>query len=239
MIQWVYEQGLADKVYNLIVFGGLIASIIFNLWHCQKYKIGIVKAFFITLIQNIIGVVWMNFYSKLLVGFDSSTTTNAVKMLIFIPLFLYPISLVFKTGWRRTCDFMAPSRALFFGISKFACLFTGCCAGYECAFGIYNPAVKAVCFPAPLLEAFVSLAIMVVLLIIAKRNEYKATGLLMPLLLILFGSTRFFLEFARSGEKLWLGCSDLSFHALFMIIVGIIMYVIIKRKSEIKADEKL
>lgn len=239
MIQWVYEQGLADKVYNLFIFGGLIVSIIFNLWHCQKYKIGAVKAFFITLIQNIIDVVWMNFYSKLIAGFDPTATSNAVKIIVFLPLFLYPISLVFKTGWRRTCDFMAPSRALYFGVSKFACLFTGCCAGYECSFGIYNPAARTTCFPAPLLEALVSLAIMVVLLVIAKRNEYKPSGLLMPIFLILFGFTRFFLEFARSGEKLWLGCSDLAFHALFMMVVGIIMYVIIKRKSEIKSDEKL
>ena len=65
----------------------------------------------------------------------------------------------------------------------------------------------------------------------------------MPIMLMLFGFTRFFWEFFRDNEKLWMGCSSLAFHALFMGIVGLMMYVVIRihnrRQAEKQAQKKI
>jgi len=53
-------------------------------------------------------------------------------------------------------------------------------------------------------------------------------------MLIMFGVTRFILEFFRDNEKILLGCSSLSFHALFMALVGGVAMIVIfakKRKN--------
>jgi prolipoprotein diacylglyceryltransferase len=60
----------------------------------------------------------------------------------------------------------------------------------------------------------------------------------MPMMLICFGIGRFLIEFARDSEKIWLGCSSISFHALFMVIVGVDMFTSIREKEREKAKKK-
>ena len=57
-------------------------------------------------------------------------------------------------------------------------------------------------------------------------------------MLILFGSTRFILEFFRDNNKVFLGLSDLALHALFMTIVGISVYTAIIAKENEKKNKK-
>ena len=47
-------------------------------------------------------------------------------------------------------------------------------------------------------------------------------------MLMLFGYTRFFFEFARNNEKLFWGISELALHALLAGIVGTVSYFIVK-----------
>ena len=48
-------------------------------------------------------------------------------------------------------------------------------------------------------------------------------------MLMLFGGTRFFLEFLRDNEKVLWGCSALAFHALLMLFVGAAAYYLLRR----------
>ena len=45
-------------------------------------------------------------------------------------------------------------------------------------------------------------------------------------MLILFGSTRFLLEFLRDNEKLFWGISNLAIHAFIMFVVGVVWYFV-------------
>jgi prolipoprotein diacylglyceryltransferase len=44
----------------------------------------------------------------------------------------------------------------------------------------------------------------------------------------MFGSTRFLLEFARDNEKLFWGISNLAIQAFIMLVVGIMLFCVIK-----------
>ena len=59
-----------------------------------------------------------------------------------------------------------------------------------------------------------------------------------PLMLILFGYSRFFLEFARDNEKLFLGISSLAIHAFIMGIVGTVWYFTLKEIKHKKSHAK-
>lgn len=79
------------------------------------------------------------------------------------------------------------------------------------------------------------------LLIRAKKRSYVPDGLEFPIMLALFGSTRFICEFYRDNTKIWLGCSSLAFHALFMAVVGIVMIIVlmIKRRNRSTKERKI
>lgn len=121
------------------------------------------------------------------------------------------------------------------GISHFGCIFFGCCSGYPCSFGIYNPFYKDIRFPIQPIEAITAVAIVAYLFYRAKKRSFVPDGLEYPIMLVLFGSTRFIFEFFRYGEKLIFGCSNLAFHALFMFVVGAIWIAAVKRKKTVTA----
>ena len=94
-------------------------------------------------------------------------------------------------------------------------------------------------FPNQPIEALAAVAIIIILLIRARKNNYVPTAETYPLMLVMFGSSRFLFEFLRNNEKILLGCPALSFHALFMFIVGLIALQVIKRKKALPKAETI
>jgi prolipoprotein diacylglyceryltransferase len=123
------------------------------------------------------------------------------------------------------------------GISHFGCIFFGCCSGYPCSFGVYNPFYKDIRFPIQPIEALAAVAIVIYLFRRAKKRNYIPDGLEYPIMLVTFGSSRFCFEFLRSGEKRFWGVSNLAIHALFMFVVGVIWIYIAKKKAAEKSAE--
>ena len=150
----------------------------------------------------------------------------------------WPVSKVLKIDWDRGCDFVAPCVPLVQGVAHWGCLFVGCCHGYPCSWGVYNPLLEQNVFPSPALEALVALAIFAVVCIYEKKQDYKPNGLAYPLMLMLFGYSRFLLEFLRDNRKVMFGVSTLAIHALFMALVGTAVYVTIKEKNQKKSTKK-
>ena len=136
-----------------------------------------------------------------------------------------------KEEWKTLCDLLAFGPIAVHGISHFGCIFAGCCQGYPVVWGVYNPLLNDYLFPIQPIEALAAVAIIIILLIRAKKNNYVPTEETYPLMLIMFGYSRFLFEFLRNNNKIFLGCSALSFHALFMAVVGTIALIIIKRKK--------
>ena len=126
----------------------------------------------------------------------------------------------------------ATSLPLSHGIGHIACLFKGCCSGYAVAWGVFNPTSGTYTFPVQLVEAIVYLAITAILIVRSHKNDYVADDKQFPLMLVMCGGARFILEFLRDNDKIFLGCSDLSFHALCMVVVGVIWLVRINKKLE-------
>ena len=110
-------------------------------------------------------------------------------------------------------------------------MFTGCCGGYPSSWGLYNVATYDIRFPIQPIEALIAIALIVFLLIRAKKLNYVADGREYPLMLVIFGSTRFGCEFLRDNDKIFCGISNLALHALFMFVVGVVALVIINKKQ--------
>ena len=226
---FVYDGFLYDLFFAL----GFVAVFLFYLWRGKYFGVKPIRSVLLVLIVYPSVVLWM--YIQYWLETGSFGGNNIVRVFVYMPLFAIPASKILKLNWQKSCDMLAPATCVVHGVSHWGCMFAGCCQGFPVSRGgLFNPKSGRFCFPSQPLEALTAILIVAFLLWRERKNNYRVDGLSMPIMLMLFGFTRFFWEFFRDNEKLWLGCSSLAFHALFMGIVGLIMYVIIKKYNKKK-----
>lgn len=199
-----------------------VALFLLLLWLAPKYGITRPKVALAAVLIYVSAYAWMLILFWVESGFKSFGGQNIVRIFIWLPVFTFLYSKLLKINWRSMCDMVAPCLTLNHGIAHIACIFAGCCYGYETdsPIGIYNANFDKYLFPIQLVEAAVALAITGYLIYRIVKNKYQTTGDLYPIMLILFGSTRFVLEFFRDNDKILFGISGLALHALLAFVVG-------------------
>ena len=224
-------MGLSKTLYDLFFALGFVSVFLFCIFYGRKIGLKVWKSILTVLIVYPIAVIWMFFLCWAETGFQKFGGNNIVRVFVYIPIIAYPVAKLLKIEWKTICELLAFGPLAVHGISHFGCIFVGCCRGYPCSWGIYHRETGVYCFPTQPIEAIAAIAIIVILLLRAKKNHYVATSETYPLMLMLFGFSRFFFEFLRANEKIFMGCSSLSFHAIFMAVVGLIAFIMIKRKK--------
>jgi phosphatidylglycerol:prolipoprotein diacylglycerol transferase len=228
----VTELGLNQVIYEAFTALGFTGVIIFNLWNCKHYGFSKKKSLLYTIVVYTLTFLWMYIMYWAESGFQKWGGNNIVRVFVWLPVVAFPISKLMNMDWKKSLDFIAPCICINHGIAHFGCIFAGCCRGYAYTKGLWNPVLKIRTFPIQPIEAITATAIAVVLGVIAKKNDYKTKGYLYPLMLILFGYSRFFFEFGRDNNKLFLGISNLALHALFAGVVGTVWMILQKRNGE-------
>ena len=217
---WIEAHGLNDLLYNIFFVAGGVALMIFCFANAKNYKVPLKKAIPFVVIVYTIAVAWMFFLFWAESGFQNFGGNNIVRIFVWVPLIAWPFCKLFKLDFKTMCDYLAPVVCVQHGVSHFGCIFGGCCYGYPWQYGVYNHELKYNTFPIQPIEALVAVAIVLFIWLREKKTGFKVTGGYYPLMLILFGYTRFLLEFARDNDKLFLGISNLAIHALIMGLVG-------------------
>lgn len=239
LIRFCYEQGWSNKIYSSIVIIAFIAQMVFLIFYRKKYNISLLKSIIVVLIVYPLAYFWMLVLAWVENGFQGWGSNNIVRVYVYAPLIGILAAKVLKMPSGKIIDYVAPSMALQQVIGHSVCPIAGCCQGYACSWGIWNPISNTRLFPIQWLECLVALAIVLYLLHLAKKENYAGTGRVYAMFLITFGATRFFLEFLRDNDKLFLGVSNLAFHALFMTLVGAIwMMVLYEREQKQKFKQK-
>lgn len=231
-IEMIAENGLSKTFYDAFFALGFVSVFLFVFFIGKKMEIKTWKIAATVLTVYPLTVLWMFVLYWIETGFFGGN--NIVRVFIYIPIIAYPMAKTIEIPYKKVLSMIALGPVAVHAVSHFGCMFEGCCNGYIQQWGIYNPVTGALHFPTQPIEALIALLIVFYLLFRAKKRNYVPDGLEYPVMLVLFGSTRFVCEFLRDNEKLWLGCSSLAFHALFMFVVGIIWIIIAKRKSEEK-----
>lgn len=226
----VREAGLTQILYYSFHFMDFVSVFLLALWISPKIGMTRKKGLLTVLIVYPLIYVWMLIQYWIESGFRSFGGQHMVTMFIWVPIAGLLSSKLLKVDWKTTCFFLAPCVPLVQTIGHLGCIFAGCCHGYACSWGIYNVTFDEYQFPIQPIESMVALSIVIYLIIRAKKLNYVPDAYHYPIMMILFGSTRFICEFFRDNNKIFLGCSKLSYHSLFMCIVGIIAIVLINKK---------
>lgn len=234
----VAAQRWNSDIYSFFIAAGVAALLLFNLMNCKHFGIPTAKAMTLTLLVVIPEILMAFVLHWVFHGFSSWGGKDLVRVFIWAPLFAYFAARILKLEWAQCCDYLAPCLPLFQGVSHFGCMFGGCCYGYEWKYGIYNHVFERNLFPVQAAEALVGLAIAAFIWIRQKKNGYEANGTSYPLMLILFGFTRFLLEFARNNQKIAFGISEGGFHALFMALLGLAVYLTLTENQDKKRKKQ-
>ena len=234
----IESQGLNSLLYNIFFVGGGVAVFLFCLLQSKNYNLKFRKTIPYFIIVYAVSVAWMFFLYFAMSGFKDWGGNNIVRIFVWVAVFAYPACKLLKLDYKTMLDFTAPLLCVQHGVSHLGCIFGGCCYSYPMDGGIYNHVLKYETFPIQPIEALVAIGIVVYIYIREKRQGFVPDGLNYPIMLMLFGYSRFLLEFARDNEKLFLGISELALWALFAGVVGTVWFIVAKihNKENFKAS---
>lgn len=135
-------------------------------------------------------------------------------------------------------DLLVPSVALAQGFGRIGCFLAGCCYGRETtsSFGVVFPesglAPAGVrLLPTQLLSSAGDFAIMIILLLYARKSKRK--GAVGAMYLLLYGIGRFFIEFLRFDDRGMVGIFSTSqVISIVMVLLAAVFFLRGKRKGK-------
>ena len=224
-------------LYYMFHVFGFILTVVYTIVIHKRFKLPFWRTvlFIVTVFPIAYAFMWFQYWVES--GFKS-WGNNIVRTFIWVPFISIPFAKLYKIDLHKAIELLAPIPCIIHGIAHFGCIFEGCCYGYPYANGIWNPTTKDYRFPNQPIEAAVAVLIVIFIIWWIAKHEFSGKSKAYALMLILFGSTRFFLEFARDNEKLFLGISSLALHALLMFGVGLFFFLVpfdrIKEERELR-----
>lgn len=152
-------------------------------------------------------------------------------------VFLVPIAFIYlaklmRIPYGELMDFCAPAECVMLAIMKYQCLVDGCCTGRVM---LKIAEDGSVVFPSQMVELVNALLIMAVLMGMAAFKKNR--GKVYPWYLIIYGGTRFILNFFRADiSPLLIGLPAGNLWSLLAIFIGVLWItdrkiVIVKKQS--------
>lgn len=228
----VSEAGYEAIVYDAFNTASVFVAVIFGLWYGKKLDIKFLKRLILLSVNiiSLLGIMMVELWVE--TGFQNFDKKEIAVAFAYSPVIAFVFSKILHVPFKKTADLMAFTPLVIHAVARGGCVFAGCCYGFVSDFGIYNMRTGQEHFPVQLLEVFLVIIIITALLLIAKSQKYNTHGILMPYMLIMYSVARFLTEFLHDNNKIWMNLSSVSFHALLMFVVGIILLCIIKRQHK-------
>ena len=216
---------LGLSLYQLMILAGVIISIGISLAKRAKTKRTVVGAVLLPLV--IFAVCFVG--AKLLYIAENyeAFRRNGLKFdglslfgAIFItPLFAFLVSFFRKDKTARLLDEIIYFELIMLVAIRTGCFLQGCCEGITLWKGELNPIV----LPAQLIEAFLDLLILEYC--IKLRDSRGKEGRMFPWFMMLYGVSRFLLEFIRNNPKALL-C--FTYSQIFAVICFLFGWLLLK-----------
>ena len=199
----------------LILLLGTLAMLILMLIIGIKYRMNLWKCFPVAVVLTIVGTIGtylMYFVEN--ASFEGSSYFGAV---FFVPIVFIVFSKLIKIPYGDLLDLCAPAECIMLVLMKYQCLINGCCSGRM----LYlTPEGVAVMFPSQLVELINAVVLMLVLMVMALSQKWR--GKIYPWYLIIYGCTRFVLNWFRFTSPLLMGLPAGNLWSLVAIFIGVL-----------------
>lgn len=208
-------------VFSTIIMGALMAM------QARWYALPLWKSVPIAVALVFTGVVGSQIWFFVENGYF--TGRSLYGAIVFSPIVFFPLSKLLKIPYGKALDFVAPGGCLSLALVKLQCMRDNCCEGRILYLNEDHIYVR---FPSQIVEMVAFLIISTILFYMASKPKFR--GRIFPWFLVLYGGTRFFLDFLRETTPSYLfGLSAGSFWSLCSFIIGIIslVFVLINKKK--------
>ncbi len=154
--------------------------------------------------------------------------------ILLMPISCILLAWLLHIPYRDMMDMCGASAGGMLAVMRLQCVYFGCCKGIEMTLG----SGKTFAFPSPVVELITVLILMFIILWIGKEHQ-KYKGKLFPIYLILYGSTRFILNWFRSGNQpfVWILPPGNFWSIVAMLIGGVWLYVMARMSAKQSADK--
>ena len=129
-------------------------------------------------------------------------------------------------------DAAVPAYILGRGLAISGCIFFGCCYGHPAAWGIYSAVAETFVFPTVMLDIAASCAIVICLIILAKKRGYSGDGTVAAMGMVLFGLLRLLIDLLRDNNKRFLLFTTEGLFGIAYIVAGILLLRVIFIRGE-------
>ena len=245
LIHNIASLGWSVSVYNIINLVSWFIALVFSVWHAKKIGVSFWKAIVVALVANFGLLLLRNLTTIIATAIRDAGFLNMqdvgnsiVRAFVFLPLLMIPLGYILRIKWSLLCDAIVFAPLLTSAFSQLACVFTGCCRGFEADWGIYNIRTESYHVPVQVIETVLTLAIFFLLLYQLSNRNYKSDGMLYPAMMAFYGIMRFVCECLRDNEKIILGCSGVAIHALIMFVAGFAILFYNEKKTAKPIEEK-
>lgn len=213
-----------NKLYFLII--SVIAVIIVGIIMRKYNRFSISQILIISPALTMIGVIGTK-----LMGFIESGTFEPFSYyggVLFLPILVIPLCKLLRIPYGQMMDFSGYTICAVLAIMKIDCAIVGCCGG---RFLFYLSDWTAVYFPSQIIESLNGFILMLVLMKLATKEQYKY--MIYPFYLILYGITRLILNSFREGLEpfIWI-IPNGHLWSLCSIAIGIIALIVIRNYRE-------
>ena len=230
MLPFVNIGDLTISVYWTMYAVGLISMLVWVLIRRRLYDLAIWKCIIFFLYLTILGTLGAKLLAIIEAWLKKTVTGDEIDIgfsyygavfLIYgvIALCSKPLSLTSEKG-RDLAAVCVMSQAAFMRVG---CFFNGCCGGWLCSIG-----QTSFHWPTQAIESICDFLIIAWLLDCENKNK----GKLYPRFMLAYGSIRFFLEFLRDTEKIYLHMSDGQWCSLIAICLAVIALRVGKRRGK-------
>lgn len=238
LIQHIDSIGLSQIVFYAFHVLTFLAGVSISIYYGKKMGINAIKSALLVVFGFSLSYAFMLVFYWVQTGFRSFGGQNNATVFIYFPLFYRLPAKIMKIDLDKQCSILTVGAPLTQAVGHIGCIFPGCCEGYPVPWGIYNVRLDEYVFPNQLLEALVAFAITFFFIWKDRKRNFIPDMKNYPTMLIMYGSTRFALEFLRNNRKILFGCSPVSFHALFMVLVGVVAIIVLNKRQMLKNEVK-
>lgn len=237
---------LAEKIniqYIVYSLGGIFAIVSYLLKR-KKYDFTIKATLFYAFFIIGMGMIELKLMGEIrsvclsLISGGEYKVSGSVRIfgaIIFQPMLCYIVSLITGDKFRKLTDSITPETFAYFVFGKVVCFLEGCCHGIPWENGIYSNEIEQIVFPVQIYEILCSLAVTVILYVLALKSNKLRGGALFPLGTILYSIPRFVLENFRYYESHWekdffIRMSFWQLWCVVSIIISIVWLVLLYKK---------
>ncbi|MBQ6718920.1 MAG: prolipoprotein diacylglyceryl transferase [Oscillospiraceae bacterium] len=193
---------------------GTVMMMIPILMYTHWYKIQMWKSIPIAVLLTISGTVGT--YILYYIENHWIGGTSFYGAVFLVPVLFLLVARLVKEKYSDLLDMCAPAECIMLVIMKIQCQISGCCAGKEL---FLLDGTTMVRFPSQIAELINALVIFLLLICLARKKHFR--GGQYPLYMIVYGSSRFVLNFFRENNTVYaMGLPAGAFWSVWSVLLG-------------------